>query len=154
MNVKDVMTSPVQYCSVDTNLAAAAGMMWDSDCGVLPVVDRSGKVIGMITDRDICIAVATKSRLASEISVWETITGKVVSVAPEDEVHDALKAMAANRVRRLPVVDQDGILCGVVTLNDLVLQAGAGRGKAPDISHADIVDTLLAISRHRILQAA
>jgi len=68
MKVKDFMNSPVQCCGPDTNLAAAAGMMWDSDCGILPVVDREGKVIGLITDRDICMAVATKHRLASDIT--------------------------------------------------------------------------------------
>ena len=60
MKVSDVMTSEVQYCTPETNLAVAALQMFDGDCGTLPVVEKDGKVIGMITDRDICTAVATR----------------------------------------------------------------------------------------------
>lgn len=156
MKVQDLMTSPVQSCGVDTNLAAAAGMMWDSDCGILPVVDRSGKVVGMISDRDICMAVATKGRKASEIAVWESITGKVFSCLPEDDIHNALKMMAENRVRRLPVVDRDGALLGVLAVNDVILHAGAGggAGKKPELSATELVTTLRAICQHRMMKAA
>ncbi len=155
MKVQDVMTSPVQSCTVDTNLAAAAGMMWDSDCGVLPVVDLAGRVIGMISDRDICMAVATKKRLASEIATWEVVTGKVVSCRPEDQIRNALKAMADNRLRRLPVVDNDGTLIGILAINDIVLLAEKGsQGNMHDLSYSDVVETLKAISKHRVLTAA
>ena len=76
MNVQDIMTSDVQCSGPDTNLAAAAHMMWDSDCGALPVLNVQGEVIGMITDRDICMATATKNKPPLEITVWETISGK------------------------------------------------------------------------------
>lgn len=74
----------------DMNLALAAKMMWDSDCGVLPVVNEEGRVIGMITDRDICMAIATKGRPASNITVWETRSGQLYSFRPQDDIHDAL----------------------------------------------------------------
>lgn len=155
MKVQDLMTSPVQCCTGDSNLAAAAGMMWDSDCGILPVVDQNGKVVGMISDRDICMAAATKGRKASEIAVWESITGKVVSCLPEDDIRTALKMMAENRVRRLPVVDKDGILLGILGINDVVLHAGAGSGgKKPELSATDVVATLRAICQHRLLKSA
>ncbi len=155
MKVRDIMTSPVQSCTADTNLAAAAGQMWDSDCGFLPVIDHAGKVIGAITDRDICIAVATKGRAARDVSVWETISGKLYACSPEDDVHEALKVMAANRVRRLPVVDEDGTLLGVLALNDLILAAQPGKKGGPSaLSFDDVMNTLRAISAHRVLMAA
>ncbi len=73
MKVQDVMTSEVKSCRPETNMAEAAVIMLDYDCGALPVVNNENKVIGMITDRDIAIAAATKGRLASEISVSEVI---------------------------------------------------------------------------------
>lgn len=155
MKVKDLMTSPVQSCGPDTNLAAAAGMMWDSDCGILPVVNHAGKVIGLITDRDICMAVATKHRLASDIAVWETISGKVQACNPNDDIKDALAVMRQGRVRRLPVVDEDGLLIGMFSLNDLVLQAEESRGKkAAELSYDDVMTTMKAICGHRVLAAA
>ncbi len=77
MKVKGIMTEPVQYCAPESNLAAVAKEMWDSDCGVLPIVNHAGEVEGVITDRDICMAVATKGRVASDITVWETSSGKL-----------------------------------------------------------------------------
>ncbi|MEW6544882.1 MAG: CBS domain-containing protein [Nitrospirota bacterium] len=65
MKVRDVMTSPVQYCAPETNPAEAATKMWDSDCGILPVVDSTGRVVGLITDRDICMAAATRRKPVS-----------------------------------------------------------------------------------------
>ncbi|MBI4401553.1 MAG: CBS domain-containing protein [Nitrospirae bacterium] len=155
MKVKEIMTSPVQYCGPDTNLAAAAMMMWDSDCGILPVVNHEGKVIGMITDRDICMAAATKHRIASDITVWETISGKVHTCSPDDDMRTVLKTMAVQKVRRLPVVDEDGTLRGILAINDIVLEAEEAKGKKmPDIPYEDVINTLKAISAHRVLAAA
>lgn len=152
MKIKEIMTSPVQTCEPGTNLAAAASMMWDSDCGALPVVDRDGKVVGMITDRDICMAVVTKRRLASDITVWETITGKVYSCAADDDAKDALLLMKRERVRRLPVIAQNGVLQGIVAMNDFVLRAEEPKGaRAPELSYHDVMGALKEISGHRIL---
>ncbi len=152
MKIKELMTSPVQTCEPATNLAAAAAMMWDSDCGALPVVDHDGKAIGVITDRDICMAVATKRRVASELTVWETITGKVHTCTADDEAKDALHLMQRERVRRLPVVDQNGVLQGMVAMNDFVLHAEEPKGKRePELSYHDVMEAMKAISAHRIL---
>jgi CBS domain-containing protein len=86
MKVRDLMTTDVKSCSSDTNLAAAASRMWEGDCGALPVVDDDGKFIGMITDRDICMAVATRPRLASDILVGEVTSGAIYVCHPTDEV--------------------------------------------------------------------
>ena len=110
MKVQELMTADVKSCSPDTSLAAAAGRMWEGDCGALPVIDGAGKFIGMITDRDICMAVATKHRLAAEILVSEVSSGAVYVCQSNDEVQFALKTMRKEQVRRLPVVNAEGIL--------------------------------------------
>jgi CBS domain-containing protein len=152
MKVQDIITSDVQCCGPDTNVAAAAKMMWDSDCGALPVLTVEGHVMGMITDRDICMATATKNKPASDITVWETVSGKVHSCRLSDDVHTALDIMKREKVRRLPVVDEDGVLQGIVAMNDFVLLAGEAKGaKAPAVSYEDVVRTMKAISAHRVL---
>lgn len=152
MKVQDIMTREVQCCGPDTNLAAAAKMMWDSDCGVLPVLNVEGRVLGIITDRDICMSVATKNKPASAITVWETITPKAYTCRPSDDVHAALDIMKRERVRRLPVIDEDGVLQGMIALNDIVLHAGETKGReTPELSCEDVLRTLKAISAHRVL---
>jgi len=152
MKVEELMTRDVQYCSPDTNLAAAAKMMWDSDCGALPILSLEGRVMGVITDRDICMAASTKDRTPSAITVWETSSGKAVTCRLDDDVHDALKRMEQARVRRLPVVDEDGTLRGMLAMNDLILAAGEHRGRStPELSVEDVMAILKAVSTHRAL---
>lgn len=152
MKVQEIMTSDVQCCGPDTNLAAAAKMMWDSDCGALPVLNVQGQVMGMITDRDICMAAATKNKPASDITVWETVSGKAYTCHLSDDAHTALDIMKREKIRRLPVVDDDGILRSIVAMNDFVLLAGEAKGgKAPAVSYEDVVRTMKAISSHRML---
>jgi CBS domain-containing protein len=152
MNVEDLMTRDVQCCGPDTNLAAAAKMMWDTDCGALPVLNVEGQVLGVITDRDICMACATKNRVASEITVWETVSKKAYTCKMSDDVHTAMDIMKRERVRRLPVIDEEAVLQGLVSMNDFILLAGERKtGKVPAISCEDVARTLKAISAHRIL---
>jgi CBS domain-containing protein len=156
MKVQDVMTSNVKSCRPETNLAEAATVMWDADCGTLPVVDEVGKVTGMITDRDIAIAVATKGRLAADITVGEVTSGKVYTCALQEDIKSALKIMGQERVRRLPVVNREGILQGILSLNDATLHAQEGkRGQMPDLSYEDVVNTCKTICEHRpVVKAA
>ncbi|MGE3188678.1 MAG: CBS domain-containing protein, partial [Vicinamibacterales bacterium] len=93
---------------------------------------------------DICMAVATRDRLASRITGGEVTSGRLVGVGPEDGVHDALARMRAHRVRRLPVVDDRGLLLGLLSLNDVILFAEAG-----GLPAGDITETLRAICAHR-----
>ena len=149
--VQDIMTKDVKVCKPDTNLAAAAALMWENDCGVLPVVDDEGKVLAIITDRDICIALATRSRLASDVTVNEVISGEVYSCALDDDVTAALKTMQRAKVHRLPVVTKDdGKLQGILSLNDIVLHAEEARGRQiPGVSFEDVARTLKTICEHR-----
>lgn len=149
MKVRDIMTTDVSSCQPEANLADVAKTMWDRDCGILPVVTSEGRVTGTITDRDICMAVATKGRTADRISVREVTAGSVYSCLADDETGVALETMKTRKVRRLPVVDEQGHLKGLLSINDIVLRANAKRGIAP----AEIVGALKGICEHRHIQA-
>jgi CBS domain-containing protein len=151
MKVKEIMSANPKVCTLTNSLAEAAGLMWDNDCGILPVVAEGGRVVGLVTDRDICIAGATKGRQLANIAVEDVISGKVFSCKPDDDVHTALKTMQVNKVRRLPVVAVDGTLKGVLSLNDVVLRAEeAKEKKVPELSYSDVVSTYKSICQHRL----
>lgn len=150
MQVRDLMTRDAQYCAPDTNLAAAAKMMWDSDCGLLPILNPDGVVLGVITDRDICMAASTRNRTPAAITVWETSSGKAITCRPDDDIRTALEAMERSKVRRLPVVDEGGVLQGMLSINDLVLAAGEHRGRSvPELSTEAVIRALKGICAHR-----
>jgi CBS domain-containing protein len=146
MKVQNIMTTNVASCSPDTNLAAAAGLLWDHDCGSMPVVDGEGKVVGMVTDRDLCMALATKSRPASEIPVREAITGAVHACHPNDDVKSAIKTMQSEKVLRLPVVDVDGRLQGIISMNDIMIQTESGKS---GLSCEEVLSARNVIGEHR-----
>jgi CBS domain-containing protein len=151
MEVKEIMTVNPKACTAATNLAEAASFMWDCDCGILPVVADEGRVVGLITDRDICIAGATKNRNLSNIAVEEIMTGKVYSCAPEDDVREALETMQQRRVRRLAVVATDGTLKGILSINDVTVNANeTADKKVPGISFRDLVQTYKAVCAHPV----
>lgn len=142
MKVRDMMTSNVRTCRPETSLAEAVRDMWEGDCGALPVVNDEGRVIGMVTDRDICIAVATRGRTADHIAVREVARDHAYTCLADDDVTAALQTMKVQKVRRLPVVDAEGHVRGIVSLNDVVTHAGAA-------SANDVVSTLAGICEHR-----
>lgn len=98
--------------------------MYEGDCGVLPVLGDRGEGIGMITDRDVAIAATTKNKPPSEIAVAEVVSGRVHACGPDDDLEDALETMAAHRIRRLPVLDAERRVVGVLSMNDVVLRLG------------------------------
>ena len=145
MRVRDIMTKDPICCRPDTNLAAAAELMWNNDCGVLPVVE-DGKLSGVITDRDICIATGTNKRPAADIAVEEAATPEVQVCAPDDDLHVAMAIMRRAKVRRLPVVNDGGRVEGILALNDIVLSAQQPQWP---IRYEEVMDTLKAVSEHR-----
>ena len=147
MKVKDVMTKDVRTCGLDSDLSVVAGMMWMRDCGVIPVVDN-GQIVGVITDRDICIAVGSKNREPSMITVSEVMARSVYSCSPDAEIREALQIMREKQVRRLPVIDAKGKLCGILSLNDVAIKA-RDAAKPEELSADDVEKTLEAICRHR-----
>jgi CBS-domain-containing membrane protein len=154
MKVSEVMCRPVTFCTEETSLPAAARRMADNDCGALPVVSPRG-VVGMITDRDVCLAVGTLSRHPADMLVRDVMTRDVALCHTDDDVHDALTVMANRHVRRLPVLDAAGALQGVLSTDDLVLRAEApDPSHAPALSSRDVFETLRTIYRTRRVRFA
>jgi CBS domain-containing protein len=122
MEIHEIMSEPVVTCTPDTTLAAAARLMRDADYGTLPVIDTRGRVAGIVTDRDICLALAGSARNPSRIAVHEVMTHALVTVQTTDTIHTALATMKTARVRRLPVLDAFGHLKGLLSIEDVVVR--------------------------------
>jgi CBS domain-containing protein len=151
MKVKEVMTANPETCALTDSLAKAAGLMWEKDCGILPVVSDEGAVVGLLTDRDICMAAALKGRELANIGVEDTITGQVFTCEPNDEIRTALNTMQKNKVRRLPVLAADGTLEGLLSMNDIVLKVEDSKAKkVPGLSYIDVVNAYKSICQHRV----
>ena len=147
MKVKEVMNPDARSIWITESLADAAKLMWQNDCGILPIIKDGRKVVGMITDRDICMGTAMKDTNPSSISVEEVMSGKVYAATPDEDVEQALQTMKEYKVRRLPVVNAEGELTGILSMNDIVLKAKGSNGKA-EIKYADVVETYQAICQH------
>lgn len=155
MKVKEVMMRTPYCCQPATNLGSATELMWNANCGFLPVEASDGKVIGVITDRDICIALGTRNRLAGDVTVSEVMPGKLYSCAPDDDIHVALQTMKEGKVRRLPVIAKNGPLVGVVSMDDILLRAEPTRmGKEPELSTDEVVRAYRAITQRQVPQVA
>ena len=151
MKVREIMTPNAKAIWLTESLADAAQLMWENDCGVLSIIKDGRKVIGMITDRDICMAAAMRDKNPSVVSVEEVMTGLVYSVNPEDEIAQALQAMQEHRIRRLPVVNAEGELEGILSMNDVVL---AAQTTGDSIAYDEVVKTYQAICGHPVPAAA
>jgi CBS domain-containing protein len=126
MKVKEVMTAEtVKSCNLENKLHEAAKIMKDSNCGALPVVDREKRVVGMLTDRDICLALSVDKGAAAPTSEVHTIMSRHVHTAKEeDDLSVVLREMRTHQIGRIPVVDDTGRLKGIVSLHNLLSQAG------------------------------
>jgi len=120
MIVKDIMKKAVATCAPESDLASVIETMREHACGFLPVVDSHGIVMGVITDRDVCLAGGTKHRPLARVSVKETMSHPVFSCFPDENVKVVLATMAKHRVRRLPVLNKSGHLEGVLSIDDVV----------------------------------
>lgn len=123
MQVQDAMTREVVSCSIGDTLCVAAQRMWDHDCGAMPVVDADGRLAGMITDRDICMAAYTQGRPLHEIPVTGAMARQVFSCYADDRIEEAEAVMAEKQVRRLPVVDDFNVPIGMLSLSDIAREA-------------------------------
>jgi CBS domain-containing protein len=146
MKVSDLMTTAVNSCDAHDNLQRAAQIMWENDCGIVPAVDGDGRVVGMITDRDICMAAYTHGESLWQIPVSSAMANLVHSVRETDSLEVVETLMRRVRVRRVPVLDQDGRLKGLLSMNDLARYAHVPAGRDGDgLSGDSIVQTLAAI---------
>jgi CBS domain-containing protein len=153
MQVKEIMTRTVATCRPETNLGAAVETMWDRNCGILPVVNAENKVVGVVTDRDLCIALGTRNRLAGDITVGEVASGKLISCRPDDDIHYVLALMGEAKVRRLPVINEKGAVEGILSIDDVLLHSEMGRfGTAPELSFDEASATLKRLYRPDLAQ--
>ena len=125
MRVKSLMHPSAYSCLPGDSLDTVAATMWNEDCGAMPVVDEEQRPIGILTDRDIAMSAMLKHRPLWDISVRELVAGKsVVTCHKQDDAKQALKLMAEHQIRRLPVVNDDGRLIGIIATRDLVAHTG------------------------------
>jgi CBS domain-containing protein len=122
MSIKDAMTS--NPCSIDADkpVSYAAKMMRDEDVGLAPIVEGD-KLVGTLTDRDIATRVVAEGRDPESTTAGEVASRDVVTIEPEGNLDEALRLMAQHQVRRLPVVENDGRLVGVVAQADVAQHA-------------------------------
>lgn len=148
MRARDLMTTPTITCHVNDPLTVAAQRMWDGDIGVLPVVNDDGKMTGIITDRDICMAAYTQGRALDELLVNAAMGKHVIAASPEATLGDVEQLMARYQVRRIPIVDGDGKPIGMLSMNDLAI---ASVQPKTEMKHgpSKIAHTLAAICAHR-----
>jgi len=152
--VDELMSTGVKTCSPRQSLADAAQIMWECDCGCVPVVDASGRVAGMITDRDICMSAYFRGATLREIAIADAMSRRVLAVRPNDSVQDAEALMRRVQVRRLPVADAEGRLLGMLSLGDIAIAAeGRGRSRGSrgpaGIDLREVALTLSAVSKER-----
>ncbi|MDF3071792.1 MAG: hypothetical protein K0R38_7393 [Polyangiaceae bacterium] len=123
--VRDLMKRDPVTCGPSDDLSEAAKLMWEGDFGVVPVVDDQGRPIGMLTDRDVCMAAYKRGVSLRELTVESAMSRSVASCRPTDTMRLLMDAMATYQVRRLPVVDDAGKLVGIVSLADIARLAQA-----------------------------
>lgn len=144
MNVGDLMSRDLHTCESHHSLACAARTMWERDCGSVPIVDAAGRPVGMITDRDICMAAVMQNDRPSTIPIATVAMKTVVTVRATDSAERAEMLMQKHQLRRLGVVNEDGRLIGIISLNDLARCSGV-RPKEIPVEH--VGRTLTAISQ-------
>jgi CBS domain-containing protein len=153
MKVSQIMTTDVESCAPEDNLAAAACRMWDCDIGSLPVVDANGQVVGMVTDRDICMAALTRGQPLHHIPVSVAMSKDVLSCSPDATLSEAEEIMRSGQVRRLPAIDSDACLAGIVSLNDLARLAEREVGrKNRGLGAQEVAATLAAVCQPRRIE--
>jgi len=119
MNIKDIMTNEPACGARDDDLRRIAELMVEHDCGEIPICDGDRKPIGVVTDRDITCRLVAKGKNPLEMKAPDCMSSPVVTVRPEMPVEDASRLMEQYQLRRLPVVDGNGRLCGMVAQADI-----------------------------------
>ena len=146
MQIAQLMERNLKTCRPTDMLDIAAELMWDHDVGALPVVDDAGMLVGIVTDRDACMAAFTQRLALHELPVSVAMTKHVVTCRGEDNAMKAADLMARHKIRRIPVVDDDDRPVGIVSLNDLAL-AAMRRDQMPA---QQLARTLASICEHRV----
>lgn len=149
MKIQDLMTRDVRVCLTGDNLSNAAQAMWEGDVGCLAVVDGEGKLAGMITDRDIAMAAHLRGAPLWSVSVGDAMAKVVYTCRPEQKLEQVVELCIDKRIRRVPIVDGEGKLVGMVTLASLAHALEAdGKGKT-GVSPKDVCRALSEITKRR-----
>ena len=148
--VHDAMRTRVYVCTPEDTLARAAQLMWEKDLGCLPVCGPGRKALAMLTDRDISMAAFMQWKHLAEVSVETAMSRHLCACSPDDELGQAEELMRANQVRRLPVVDADGVLVGLLSLGDVARYVRQhSSNSSGTIAQQRLADTLAAICEPR-----
>jgi len=147
MKVQEVMAKELSTCRADEALTTAARVMWERDIGAVPIVGAEGKLVGIITDRDICMAAYFTGESLPSMLISEHMSKEVFTAEPGQNIESAEELMRSKQVRRLPVLDDARALVGMVTLGD-VARAAAARGRK-GVAVEDVAATLAAVSQPR-----
>jgi CBS domain-containing protein len=155
MKVEKICTRTVKSCGRGTSAAEAADLMWEADCGALPVVDESGRVVGIVTDRDLCMALALTGQRPEDLPVRSMLPEVLHTCRLTDEARDALRTMRLYKIRRLPVVDGAGVLQGMLSFCDLVRASQPDAVAGPtDIADEDLALALKTLCARKPVEAA
>jgi CBS domain-containing protein len=150
MNVESIMTRDPKSVGPGDTMSAAAKLMWDHDIGCVPVVDHENRVIAMLTDRDICMAAYLKNRTLTDMTVAEAMSKDLCACRRNDDVEKAEKLMQEAQVRRLPVMDREGHLVGILSLNDLAREAAREKPLSrKSVTEQEVAETLAAACQPR-----
>lgn len=149
MRVEKLMSQPANTCGPQDSLEQAASLMWSSDCGCLPVTTGDGvqHLEGIITDRDICMAALFQGKPLRDLKVADAMAKTVLTCRSSDDLEEVERTMQAEQVRRLPVVDEDGAVIGVISMADLAREAARSQfGQRHEIPASAVMTTLAKIS--------
>jgi CBS domain-containing protein len=150
MKVEQIMNRNVKVCHPHDSLNRAAQIMWEEPCGAVPIVDDHSKPVGFLTDRDICMAAYTQGKPLAELTVEAAMARKAICCSQEDELASAAELMREHRTRRLPVVDREGTLVGLLSLDDLACEAARKpRGRVNTELRNLVLEVHLAIHHGR-----
>jgi len=150
VKIENLMVKKVLSCYPEDDLCVPARAMWEGDCGSLPVVDSWSRVIGMITDRDISMAAYTKGRKLDEIRVQDVMSRNITSCRASDSLEQVQELMRRQKVRRIPVVDADKRLVGLLSLNDIARSARSEPPASRDASLAHVGQLLADVCEPRL----
>jgi CBS domain-containing protein len=136
----EIMTRSVRYAGRDTTAVELARIMKEESCGLVPVVDDDRRLVGVVTDRDLVLRVAAGGKSFAHTLAAEAMTDVVEAVTPDEKVDDVIELMAAKQIRRVPVVDHEDRLLGVISMGDVATRAD---------HQAELADALERVSAKR-----
>ncbi|GHH01403.1 CBS domain-containing protein [Comamonas sp. JC664] len=123
LSAREVMTRNVRTARRDSPLRDVAQIMKDESCGAVPIVDERGRLVGIVTDRDLVVRAFTGSRAPDQLRVSDVMTHDVEAVTPDDALQDVIELMGRRQLRRIPVVERDDCIVGIISLGDIALRA-------------------------------